>query len=402
MSLSITPQWYRLCGIARNTTGIALLCMLFACGGGGVSVSSLPGSGGTGVTAIGPVSGFGSVIVNGIRFDDLGSNVQIDGQTMTPSQLRLGMVASVSGTKSSAAVSATALVTALGTANRIDVWSIAQGSVSSIVSPNTLTVAGMTLVVDAGTVFDGAASMANLSTSSIVKVWGQPLTSNFTRWAVTRLEVLAAPQNTVSTGKVSVRGVVVTLNGMTLVGSPAGLTDGQLLRAAGTASSSSGGTLTLSQATILADAGSTSPTTGYAELQGLVTDILGTNTVGQITRLAIGASIIDISSARLSPSGATIAPGVRIEVEGNWNAGVLIASELEVKSTLEQQEVEIEAVIESFTSVANFTVRGQRCDASGLNSVENGRLSDLRLGTKVHLQGVKVGDIVRVTELEIK
>jgi hypothetical protein len=47
-------------------------------------------------------------------------------------------------------------------------------------------------------------------------------------------------------------------------------------------------------------------------------------------------------------------------------------------------------------------VRGQRCDASGLTRVGNGRLSDLKLGTKVHLHGRKSGDVVRVTELEIK
>ena len=70
------------------------------CGGGGDSTTAslLPGTGGTGVIySQGSISGFGSVIVNGIKFDDTVATVQIDGIPLRSADLRLGMVAGVQG-----------------------------------------------------------------------------------------------------------------------------------------------------------------------------------------------------------------------------------------------------------------------------------------------------------------
>jgi Domain of unknown function (DUF5666) len=388
----------------------ALVCTLLACGGGGggTSVSALPGTGGTGVTAVtsvGPVAGFGSVIVNSIRFDEQGAQVTIDGASAAATELRLGMVANVSGSKSSATVATLSSELGVGKADSIEVWSIAQGTVTSLILPNTFTVAGMTMVTDAGTVLDGVMATANLGTNSIVKVWGQPSTANFKQWAVTRLEVLPNATETVSTGIVSVRWSVPYLNGLVLAGNTSSLKDGQEVRAVGSLNkNATGGTLTVGNITVLADLGSSSTATGYAELQGIVTSVLGTSTTtpAKATRLMLGTNFVDIANASLSTADAIVKQGTRIEVKGTWNAGVLIATNVEIKTEQQSQEVEIEAVIEQFTSVANFVVRGQRCDASGLTRVGNGRLTDLKLGTKVELHGRKNGDVVRVTELEIK
>ena len=61
---------------------------------------------------------------------------------------------------------------------------------------------------------------------------------------------------------------------------------------------------------------------------------------------------------------------------------------------------EIDARIEQFTSVANFVVRGQRCNASAAK-ITKGRVTDLKVGVKVKLKGTKAGDVLMVTELEI-
>jgi len=47
-------------------------------------------------------------------------------------------------------------------------------------------------------------------------------------------------------------------------------------------------------------------------------------------------------------------------------------------------------------------VRSQRCDASSVTTVKNGTLADIKLGAKVHLKGIKMGDIVKVTVLEVE
>jgi Domain of unknown function (DUF5666) len=256
-------------------------------------------------------------------------------------------------------------------------------------------------VTDAGTVLDGVMSVNDLTSQSVVKVWGQPTTSDFNQWSVTRLQVLGAAADTVSTGKVVLNGTTPTLHGFVLANSPVKLWDGMLVRAVGTLSSSpTGSTLTVSRVSALPAA-----TSGYAEVQGVVTSVVlgtGTTTISTVTRLNIGTIVVDISNATLSPAGANIAQGSRIEVEGTWNAGVLAATKAEVKSTAQIQEVEMEGKIEQFTSVSNFIVRGQRCDASGLTKVGNGTLGSLAVGKRVELHGVKNGDVVKVTELEIK
>jgi Domain of unknown function (DUF5666) len=390
-------------GLARSCR-VALVALpviiMMACGGGGGGTASAPGTGGTGITATGPVAGFGSVIVNGIRFEDSQARVQIDGNAVQPNQLRLGMVANVAGIKSDAAITATSVVKALGSANTIDVWSIAQGSVTSVASAGTFSVAGMTMVTDAGTVFEGAMSSSGLTTQTMVRVWGQPISADFKQWSVTRLEVLDQASDTVSTGKIKLGTTHAYLNGIVLTDSPVTLKDGQLVRATGKLISSvTRSTLTVSKITSLEDIYNNANASGNAELQGVVTSVLGTSTTtpAKVTRLTIGTTVIDTSNATLSPAGATIVQGSRVEAEGSWNAGVLAARKIEVKSTQELQEVEIEGLIEQFVSVADFTVRGQRCDASGLTKVNT-----LRVGTKVHLHGLKTGDVVRVTELEIE
>jgi Domain of unknown function (DUF5666) len=385
-----------------------VLCAIAACGGGSTSVSALPGTGGTGITAVnsvGPVSGFGSVIVNGIRFDDIGALVQIDGVAGTPNDLRLGMVANITGSKSSSTVSATSAVLSLGKADTIEVWSIAQGTVTSMVNPNTLTVAGMTMVTDAGTLLEGVASIAGVIPGSLVKVWGQPMTSDFKQWAVTRLQVLDNAPKTVSTGIVSLRWATPYVNGFALAGDIGGIKSGQEVRAEGRFNrSDTGGTLTVSKLNVLSDPSTTNTATGHAELQGIVTSVLGTSTLipPKVTRLTLGTTVVDVANAAVSPANVTVKQGNRIDVEGTWNAGVLIATKVEIKTEQQSQEVEIEAVIEKFTSTADFVVRGQRCDASGLSTLGNGKLSDLRVGIRVDLHGRKSGDLVRVTELEIK
>ncbi|NJM43752.1 MAG: hypothetical protein HC858_06785, partial [Brachymonas sp.] len=253
---------------------------LGSCGGGGSTVAGLPGTGGTGspinITAMGPVNGFGSVIVNGIHFDDSAANVRMDDVVVDSASLRLGMTTKVIGSLAATSPSASSTTTTLGVANSIEIWSVAQGIVQNIQLPNTVTVAGLNLVVDAGTVFIDAESLASLNVNSVIKVWGLPSSVDFTQWTITRLEVLKAPQITVSTGKVVMRGGQLLLNGMTLVNAPEGLVDGQLIRVEGTLSGTIDSVLTATKTTVLAEAGSTLLSTGYAETQGIVSSIIST------------------------------------------------------------------------------------------------------------------------------
>ena len=216
MSFSVKSRLLQVITCARSAACLLLLSALSSCGGGDTTSASLPGTGGTGITASGPISGFGSVVVNGIRFDDGAAQVQSDGAASSSGALRLGMTAKVIGFQSSTTAGSSPTTSSAGTANSMELWSVAQGSIKGVQLPNTVTVAGLTLVVDTGTVFEGAESLASLKSDAVIKVWGQPSRADFTQWSVSRLEVLKAPQNTITTGKVSLRAGKWILNGMTL------------------------------------------------------------------------------------------------------------------------------------------------------------------------------------------
>src|SRR5436189_6062435 len=80
----------------------AAAALLAGCGGGGdTGTSSVPaGSSGANTSsfAAGAISGFGSVIVNGVRFDDSAARIaDDDGRVADSSALKLGMRVEIDG-----------------------------------------------------------------------------------------------------------------------------------------------------------------------------------------------------------------------------------------------------------------------------------------------------------------
>ena len=89
-----------------NMAVVALLVAGCGGGGGGSTPSSSPGTGGTGGTGgatggttsgatvfvTGAIAGFGSVIVNGVRYDTDSAEVRIEDKAATAGQLQVGEV----------------------------------------------------------------------------------------------------------------------------------------------------------------------------------------------------------------------------------------------------------------------------------------------------------------------
>jgi hypothetical protein len=369
--------------IRRRSLLALALTGLSGCGGGAVDIllAGPPGTGGTGLFAQGTISGFGSVIVNGIRFDDTAATVQIDGVTADAQALRLGMVADVQGLRGADLT--------LGVASQIEVWSVAQGVVSQVQSGQFM-VAGMLVQTDAATVFDGISSAASLSNGLRVGVWGLQSGVDGSRWTATRVAVVAS-STLVGTGVVT---AARTLNGLALLGTTAAsMSSGQLVRVQGQLAPS--GTSVNVESFKLLGLQSSSVPQGDVEMEGMVTALLTGS------RFMLGNVEVDASSAALAASYRSLAVGARIEVYGTWAGRVLKAGALEMESEQQLDEVEIEAKIEQFTSLSNFVVRGQRCNASGAQ-ISKGKVSDLKVGVKVKLHGIKAGDVLMVTEIEIK
>jgi hypothetical protein len=373
--------------LTRRNLMVLATSALAGCGGGSIDLAGSPGTGGTGIYLQGTISGFGSVIVNGIKFDDGQAAVQVDGVSAASAELRLGMVASLQGEIGA--------VAAMDTASSIDVWSIAQGLITQV-GAGEFTVAGLTVLTDRTTVLEGVASAALLSVGQRVVVWGLQAGADARTWKATRVTVLVMPATAtlVSTGLINVEDSQLYLNGLRLTGILAtSLTAGQLVRVQGVRSST-GDSIAVVRVDVRGLNLAALPS-GEIEIEGVVTTPLVNG------RFMLGNIVVDASSAFYKPASYVLAAGARVEVYGSWQPdGVLKATEVEYEDDETLSTVKIEANIEQFTSLADFVVRGQRCNATGAK-ISHGVLADLRVGVKVKVKGTKAGgDVLMVTELE--
>lgn len=365
---------------------------LSGCGGGtgtgdpGTNLGGLPGTGGTGIYVAGTISGFGSVILGGIKFDDTAALVTVDGARALSTDLRLGMVAEVLGKRSD-------LLPAQGTASSIDVWSIAQGPVTAVGTDGLFTVAGMSVRVSVNTVLDGINDQTPLRVGMPVIVWGLQAGGNGATWTATRVAKTTDASKIATTGLVSAdheEDDALSVNAVRLTGSAANsLALGAWVRVQGRLNDEQ--SLVVQSAKVLQGPAITPDAGSVIEVEGYVTSAL----VGD--QFSMGQWLVDVSAIS---HPATIAVGDKVEVSGTYAAGVLHATSFTVEDESLVQEVEIEARIQSYTSLSDFVLRGQRCDASEA-LMAPGVASRLGVGVKVKVHGYKLGEFVKAETLEI-
>lgn len=362
---------------------------LAGCGGGaGSSLVSLPGTGGTGspLLAQGTITGFGSVILNGIKFDVATASVKVDGVQATSTDLRLGMVADVQAQRGADLT--------LGVASSVEVWSIAQGAVS-LPGANSLVVAGMNIQTSSSTVFDGVSAASQLARGQIVTVWGLQSGADGMHWGASRVSVLPAAAEMVSSGLVMSTNGQATLHGMVLTGGLAvAAAPGSLVRAQGVLSPDAR-SLALSSLKLLS-ATALLPSSGSVEIEGYVTAMTSSS------RFTLGMIEVDASNAVFTPGNTFPTLGSQVEVYGVLTGGRLMATRVEVESEHMLDQAEIKGSVTNYVSLSNFVVYGQRCDASKA-SFSHGVASDLaNWKGLVKVTGTKAGDVLNVSTLEFE
>ena len=116
------------------------------------------------IVVVGPVAGFGSVVLNGTEFDTGDATVSLDDQPGTASDLQIGMIVSLGGTVDS--------TTGAATANAISFLDDAEGPISSIDrAAGSFVVLGRNVFVNELTVFQNA-SFESLQLGHVVEVSG--------------------------------------------------------------------------------------------------------------------------------------------------------------------------------------------------------------------------------------
>jgi hypothetical protein len=384
--------------LSRWLIVVGAAAIVIACGGG-VSTTAGVGSGGTGAAVNGPATGFGSVIVNGIRFDDSTAAVTLDdGIPATSDDLRLGMMLEIEGERD--------VGSAIGKADTIASSSFAQGPISLIdTSSGQLTVLGLVVTVTNSTVFEGASGLDDpaLTAGAIVEVHGIPdEQGRLTATRIERKEIALADQLRL-VGPVkdlnaqnktfSLYGLTVRYRNAALTGLQNGISEGIVVRVKGSLLNAS----TIAANSVGArDFNSANKEGLHINLEGIITSFVFPS-VFQVNGLNVNV---------VNPSiNVTPVLGARVEVEGTIVNGTLLATKVEQRGNAQQTSnlIELHGPIVGLNTVAkNFRLRNTmvRWDA---NSVfEDGLIpeqlaNDLSVVVKGRISGnmVTIGTIKR-------
>lgn len=375
---------------------VALAALPLACGGSG-------GGSGTGVAALtsaseGPITGFGSVIMNGVRWDTDSAVFEIDGQPGTQSDLAIGMVVRVEGRRESDGRSV---------AERVRFESRLRGPVRTIetLGPDNkaLTIFGVRTLVSRAETRMRDVDFDTLAEDRIVEISG--FANENGELEATHLRDRGLP--VVGSSEVKLSGVVSGLaGGSFLIGTtevvfdaqtelddfgPLGLRDGLEVRVEGVLLANDA----IDASEIESPRGRGGDDFDETEIHGIVTEYVSRES------FKVAGQPVDASRARFEPNDPTLLrDGIRVEAEGRIDAeGVLVAEKIKFKSSDVRihaeiaEPVDIDPVAGTVLLVgipvvvdSETELRDKRDDVGGFG------LDDLAAGDFVEVRGVPRAD----------
>ncbi len=388
----------RLTHLSRPTRGfLSLLCaaaVLTACGGGGGADPVAPAA--KTAFSAGAITGFGSIIVNGVRFDDSSASVSDDdGTSRRNDELRLGMVAEID----SASITTDASGSLHGKAKAIRFGSEMVGPVSSVaVDGKSLVVLGQTVQITATTLFDDrlVGGLAGLvAGSSVIEVHGL-LDVTTGAYTATRIEskqnapyfklrgVVSNLNTAAQTFKIGSGADTISYAGITAA-LPAAMGNGLMVRVKLQTTQVNGQWV----ATNIKSGVRKLDDHDEAEIEGRITAT--TFTVDK--KFSVNGVPVDATNATFPKGSAGVVLGARVEVKGSAVNGVVMATKVKVEDDHERdlEGFELHGTISAFNGVAKtFVLRGVTVSFGDPGLVfEKGTLADLATYTKkIEVKGV--------------
>jgi hypothetical protein len=367
-----------------------LALALAACGG-----DANTGSNGTGIrppptdqmAASGPLTALGPLGVAGTSLDDAGTTVLLNTTAARPAaELRLGMLTDAEGL--------VAPSTGTGFATTAVAQSLVLGPVTAVdAARRSLRVMGLAARADVNTLLEGVDRLGEIVIGDWAEIHGLRLPANegmlATRIVVHRavtdrsVEVLGTVGE-IGAASITAQGLRIDLTRAQIgIANPAGITvsppgvntlgAGTLVRVRGTYDPASG----VIAATLV--------TTGFApaRVEGRLTYVEGiVLEQSSGTRFKVGELEADVTGIAAAP-----AVGARVRLRGRMQAEVLRVDQLAVVADGAQIEYTVEGPITTYVALNDFTVRGERIDASQARFVDGGT-TDLGQGRRVRVEGV--------------
>lgn len=379
-------------GLLLTLMGSALA--LAGCGGGGGSALTAP----TPVAPVTPVAaslangvitGFGSIIVGGVRYDDSAASIQDDNNDrLTSAALKLGMVVRIKGGKS-----ANDGVSVRAKADSIVVQSELLGPIDSIdTATGTLVVLGQAVKISATTVFEDGLVAADLTAGAVVEIYGFVDPAN---------NVLSATRVERKPGAKAfkLQGAISSLNAASKTFTLGSLTIGYL-------SADLPASLVLANGLVVRVQMATAPLSGTrtalkirkpeyeqedineVEIEGIVTAYTS-NAVFSVNGLVVNTN----SATKFElPVGVLPKVGDRIEVEGSTVNGVLMATDVKLENDEDLYKFELHGLVSSLDVKAKaFMLRGVQVGYSDATEFTDGLThANFADGASVEVKGVLI------------
>lgn len=384
--------------------GVFLLSLLLSCAPGGGDTADTGGMSGTGISQ-GAVTAFGSIYVNGIQWDVSNATVEFDGEVVSDTDLRLGMVVRVESdfqvTGTTGIARSVFFDDSLEGPINTDPVDIVPGGLQK-----TFDVLGTTVVIhEIDTVYDGDAGFATLVADDVVEISGfvgdngtiqatrVDLKGQFPANSDAELRDVVSNliKNLDGTGSFNLRSVLVSYTTATAFEDVtlANLSNEDFIEAKGILRST-GSHLDATKIE-LEEQGLGDGNADEAEIEGVVSRLVSD------TSFSVGGTKVDATNADFEPLGFIVMNGSPVEVEGRLVEGVLVANQ--VKSEADDENVRIEAAVVSIDSDARtLSILGLTVSADGQTQIQdsqdedgNFRFDEIQPGDWLQIRGRQTG-----------
>jgi Domain of unknown function (DUF5666) len=333
------------------------------------------GTGGTGSFASGPITGFGSIVVGGVHFDESAARIaNDDGTPRDRSELHLGTMVEIDSDE---------IRGGAATASQVRITSALIGAVESKAA-NALVANGQTVRIEAGTVFDErlAGGLTAIAVGRVLEVHGFVGVGS-TEIVATRIE----PKDGATAFKF--RGEVAALDTQTRTFDIGGQHFSYAASVNGVGELRNGALVRIVVALlpdaqgrwVVNDVGATGPRGDRAQVKadGVITTFVSN------ASFVVAGYMVNASAAQIV--NGPLAAGLRVDVDGKLEAGVLVAHRVRVEQAGQPEEFQLRGVIDRVDTAAKvFEFRGnrERVSFAGTGIVyQGGDEPDLASGRRV-------------------
>jgi hypothetical protein len=378
---------------------LAALVLVSACGGGGSAAVGTVSGVGSGGTGSGVVTGFGSLIVDGMRRSDAAAAYSTEAEQGTAATMSL--TGAMLGQSAEFAYDANGNITSVLMSPEI-VGTVTAVAASSITILGTTITANTDAALGPVTSFVGYTSLASVQVGDRVEAHGLlKADSQGTPYLQATLIVQKpaavgvritgiVSQYSASAGSFVIGNETVALGSATITPAGVALANGQLVTVWSN-SAPVGNVVSAAYIRIKRPA----PASGNVTLSGPISNYVS-NASFQIRNVTV-----DAGSASVTPSGATLGNDRYVVIAGSFDAASnkLTASSVTVFTTAAPTTVELHGMVANFVSASSFTLRGVIIDASNA-SFTGGTAAQLANGVFLEVHGTVANNVVRATTVD--